>query len=235
MNKKRIIILSIVALVLAAVIVALAIIIPTVKRRREAEKFAQAMNDYYNAKVAQYEEENTEKYGVDVAFIGDSLTDGYDLNKYYTEFTVANRGIGGDTTWGVEKRLKVSLYDINPRVVVMMIGTNNWYDMFDNYERILKDIKKNLPESKIVLMSIPPVGPHYNDRNHHYAFNNVKIKILAEKYSYTYVDIHSKLIDINTEMLRSEYTTDDLHFTPLGYEVITSTLKPVLLHLLGKS
>lgn len=230
-KKKKIIIISSVAATLA-VIIALWVLIPTIKEKRESEKLAKAANEYYNAKVEQYEKENAEKYGVDVAFIGDSLTDGYDVAAYYPEFSVANRGIGGDTTWGVEKRLKASLYDVNPKVVVMMIGSNNWRDMFDNYERILVSLKENLPNSKIVLMSIPPVAGKIADRNHHYAYNNVKIKLLAEKYSYTYVDVHSKLLDTTTDMLREEYTFDGAHFTPLGYEVITDTLKPVLLELL---
>ena len=229
--RKKIIIVTVVAAALALAIV-FSILIPTIKSKREAEERAKIAAEYYNDKVEQFEKENVEKYGVDVAFIGDSLTDGYDVAAYYPEFSVVNRGIGGDTTWGVEKRLKTSLYDVNPKVVVMMIGSNNWRDMFDNYERILISLKENLPDSKIVLMSMPPVAGKIADRNHHYAFKNVKIKLLAEKYSYTYVDVHSKLLDTNTDMLRDEYTTDGAHFTPLGYEVITSVLKPVLFELL---
>ena len=105
-----------------------------VKQKRDEDAVRQMFRDYYNAKVEQYEAENASVYGVDVAFIGDSLTDGYDLSLYYPEFSVANRGIGGDTTFGVEERLKVSLYDANPRVIVMMIGSNNIYTMFENYE-----------------------------------------------------------------------------------------------------
>ena len=74
-----------------------------------------------------YIEENAtyEDYEVDIAFIGDSLTDGYDVKAYYPDFLVSNRGIGGDTTFDLEGRIQVSLYDLKPKVVVMLIGNSN--------------------------------------------------------------------------------------------------------------
>ncbi|MBR2322966.1 MAG: lipolytic protein G-D-S-L family, partial [Clostridia bacterium] len=61
------------------------------------------MQEYYDAKIATYIDENEkyDDYEVDVAFLGDSLTDGYDLEKYYPQYLVLNRGIGGETTFGL--------------------------------------------------------------------------------------------------------------------------------------
>ena len=95
------------------------------------------MREYYETKVKQFEEENKTLGGVDIAFIGDSITDGYDVASYYPSYTVINRGIGGDTTVGLEARLDVSLFAVQPRAVVMLIGANNMGEMFDNYESIL--------------------------------------------------------------------------------------------------
>ena len=125
-------------------------------QKREKEQLLKAMQEYYDAKIATYIDENEkyDDYEVDVAFLGDSLTDGYDLEKYYPQYLVLNRGIGGDTTFGLEKRLKVSVYDLKPKVAVMLIGANNFDTMFDNYENILKGFKENLPNTKIVLLSL---------------------------------------------------------------------------------
>ena len=205
-----------------------------VKQKKDEDAVRQMFRDYYDAKVEQYEAENASVYGVDVAFIGDSLTDGYDLSLYYPEFSVTNRGIGGDTTFGVEERLKVSLYDANPRVIVMMIGSNNIYTMFENYEGLLRSIKENLPDTELVLLSIPPTAGNYKDRNVRIALNNVRIEALAKTYGCHYVDVFSSLLDHKTEELRAEYTSDSVHFTPLGYEVITAHVKPVLTDLLNK-
>ena len=82
---------------------------------------------YYDTKVAAFKEENKtiEQGSIDVAFIGDSLTDHYDVARFYPGITTLNRGIAGDNTYGLYRRLQVSLYDVQPKVVVLLIGSNN--------------------------------------------------------------------------------------------------------------
>ena len=124
-----------VALIVSAVAV-FGFVLPQQRRQDEQERLVQA---YRDAKMEQYRQEN-EKYAdyeVDVAFLGDSLTDGYDLAQYYPQYVTANRGIGGDTTFDLERRLQVSVYDLKPKVAVMLIGANNPDSMLDNYEQIL--------------------------------------------------------------------------------------------------
>ena len=234
-KKRYFIPLCAVALVLLALaIVYFAIVLP---KEREEEELKAAVRAYYEAKLEQYERENAEyeDYEVDVAFIGDSLTDGYDLVKYYPQYLTANRGIGGDTTFGVEERLQVSLFDLKPKVVVMLIGANNMDTMLQNYESILQSLKENLPESKIVLCSLTAMGgEHWGRKNQLAAYNNVSIKLLAQKYDYAYVDLYSVLYDVSIGEVYEGYTTDGGHFTPKGYTVVTDTVTPVLKELLGK-
>lgn len=203
------------------------------QQQEEINEFAEMMKQHYRNKNAAFEKENADIVSVDVVFIGDSLTEGYSLPDFYTGFSVLNRGIGGDTTFGVEDRLNTSAFEVNPRVVVMMIGTNNVDSMLDNYESILIKMKENLPDTKVVVMSVPPAGQGCADRNPTIALNNVSLKLLAEKHGCIYVDIFSLLYDVNTGELRAEYTTDGIHFTKEGYDVITNELNPILLDLLN--
>ena len=203
----------------------------------QEEKIHEMVRAYRVAKLEQYARENTEydDYEVDVAFIGDSLTDGYDLAKYYPQYVTANRGIGGDTTFGLEERLQVSLFDLKPKVVVMLIGANNMDSMFENYESILQSLKQNLPESKIVLLSLTAMGgEHWGRKNQLAAYNNVSIKLLAQKYEYTYVDLYSVLYDVSIGEVYEGYTVDGGHFTNEGYTVVTEQITPVLEKLLGE-
>ncbi len=235
LKKRYLIPLCAVALALVTLaVVYFAVILP---EKREEEKIQEAVRAYYAAKLEQYERENAEydDYEVDVAFIGDSLTDGYDLATYYPQYVTANRGIGGDTTFGVEERLQVSLYDLKPKVVVMLIGANNMDTMFQNYESILQSLKENLPESKIVVLSLTAMGgEHWGRKNQLAAYNNVSIKLLAQKYDYTYVDLYSALYDVSIGEVYEGYTIDGGHFTHEGYTVVTAQITPVLKELLGK-
>ena len=197
---------------------------------KQDKELEQKVKEYREAKIAMYIEENNkyEDYEVDVAFLGDSLTDGYDVANYFPNYVVSNRGIGGDTTFTLEERLQVSAYDLKPKVVVMLIGANNFKTMFDNYEDILIGLKENLPDTKVILLSLSSMSGEWGKNNQLAAYNNVKIKMLADKYNFTYVDIYSPLLNIETGEIYSEYTTDGGHLTKEGYDVITNTITPYI-------
>ena len=188
------------------------------------------VKEYRENKFSIYKTENEayDDYEVDVAFLGDSLTDGYDVSRFYPNYLVSNRGIGGDTTVTLEERLQLSIYDLKPKVLVMLIGANNMDTMFDNYEDILKGFEENLPSTKIILLSLTSMSGEWGKKNQLAAYNNVKIKMLAEKYGYEYVDLYSALMNIETGEIYDEYTTDGGHLTEAGYVVVTETVKPYI-------
>ncbi len=234
MKKKIFLIVAIVLAValIVGIVYYFAAILPQQKKQEELQKMVE---QYYADKLALYRQEN-EKYAdyeVDVAFLGDSLTDGYDLAKYYPQFKTANRGIGGETTHGLEDRLQISVYDLKPKVAVMLIGANNLDTMFENYEDILIGLQKNLPDTKIVLVSLTSMGMDWGHKNQLAAYNNVIIRKLADKYGFTFVDMYTPLFDETTGQIRQSYTTDGAHLTHEGYVVFTETLTPVLNTLLA--
>ena len=224
--------------VLLAILVAVGIwYFAVAKPQKQQDEWNRMVQEYRAAKMAQYRQEN-EQYGdyeVEVAFLGDSLTDGYDLAKYYPQYITANRGIGGDTTFDLEGRLQVSVYDLKPQVVVMLIGANNVDTMLENYESILQGLQENLPDTQVVLLSLTAMGgEHWGKKNQQAAYNNVSIKLLAEKYGFTFVDLYSPLYDVSIGEVYAGYTTDGGHFTHEGYVVLTAQITPVLQELLGK-
>ena len=110
----------------------------------------------------------------------------------------------------------------------MLIGANNIGQMFENYERILVSLGEHLPNTKIVLLSLTSMSGDWGKNNQLAAYNNVKIKLLAEKYSYEYVDLYSSLLNLESGEIYPEYTTDGGHLTPKGYEVLTREITPVV-------
>lgn len=233
MKKKIFLIIAIivVAAMVAGIVLYFTRILPEQKKQEELKK---AIAQYRADKLAVYQQENEQyaDYEIDVAFLGDSLTDGYDLAKYYPQFKTANRGIGGDTTHGLEDRLQISVYDLKPKVAVMLIGANNMDTMFENYENILIGLQKNLPDTKIVLVSLTSMGMDWGHKKQLAAYNNVTIRKLADKYGFTFVDMYTPLFDETTGQIRESYTTDGGHLTHEGYVVFTETLTPVLTALL---
>lgn len=190
---------------------------------------AKKYGEYYHNKVAAFTEENKTLSDVDIAFIGDSITDGYaQYGSAYSDYKVAWRGIGGDTTAGLYDRLDVSLYAVNPKVIVLLIGINNIDTMFENYEKIIGDITQRLPEAELIIQSLHPTSKGLSDRNERILSANERIKNIAAQYGCTYVDMHSALKDEATGEYSSLYTDDGLHPNAKGYEKITEVLLPII-------
>ena len=150
MENKKVKIWNLISTITIAVLlittVALSVIL-IVKNKKEND-----MQTYYYQKCEMFEMENANFARNQIVFIGDSLTDGCMLDKFYSNLPLAtyNRGIGGDTTSGVLKRLKLSLFDINPSKIVLLIGTNDINGgvennkILENYRNILKEISTKL-------------------------------------------------------------------------------------------
>jgi len=228
--SKRVRSIIIASVCAAALIVGLCFFLSWLKERRTAAELAQQHQQYVADKLAAYAAENEvyADYQMDVAFLGDSLTDGYPLAQFYPQFQVTNRGIGGDTTFTLHERLQTSVLDLKPKVIVMLIGANNLPTMFDNYEQILQTFQQELPQTKVVLLSLTSMSGDWGHKNEMAALNNVKIRLLAKKYGYEYVDLFTPLFDLEAGELKAEYTYDGGHLTLAGYEVVTATVTPVL-------
>ena len=211
-------------------IIAILLFLSTLCSCGEDDDWAEQVAAYRAEKMATYEAENEQyaDYEVDVAFLGDSLTDGYDVKSYYPQYLVSNRGIGGETTVGLEERMQVSLYDLKPKVAVMLIGANNMDEMMDNYEDLLRGFEENVPGTKIVILSLTSMSGEWGKKNQLAAYNNVQIKMLAAKYGYEYVDLYSALLNLETGEIYAEYTTDGGHLTELGYDVLTAQITPAV-------
>jgi beta-glucosidase len=110
---------------------------------------------------------------IGVLFIGDSITEGWNgaphiWARYFGKYDPVNFGISGDQTQHVIWRIENGeLEGIRPKVVVVMIGTNNsgrhtGPEIAAANQRIVELIRSKLPETKILLHAIFPRGPRRN-------------------------------------------------------------------------
>lgn len=181
-----------------------------------------------------------EKVPDNYLFLGDSITDFYDLDKYYKDLPVVNSGISGNTTDDILKDMKKRVYQYNPSKVFLLIGTNDLdlkhskEDVIGNIEKILEEIKSNRPKAELYLESIYPVNHDIRRRNNAGNRENSDIKEINEKLEeycedndITYIDMYDLLKD-DDDNLKEEYTKDGLHLSDKGYEVVTKEIKQII-------
>lgn len=237
-TKKDIIYLSIIALLVISTVVLSVLLVVANYKQQSFEH-----GEYYHNKVTSFGVQNANLSEGQIVFIGDSITDLYPLDSYYSDLNRAcyNRGIGGDTTQGVIDRLKVSIFDVNPSTIVLMIGTNDIdggvpnETIIENYKIILSEINKNQPMVELYFVSVIPQNKDLEsytqlnvDKNNNTILTiNEEIKKLCDEFGCTYIDLHSNLIDENG-YLRKELSDDGIHLNANGFEIWTNLLKPYL-------
>ena len=235
------IVVAIVILALAASVVILAIRL----RNSELDNYTAEMQEYYDNKCQSFATQNANSARGQIVFVGDSITDLYILDDHYSDLPLAcyNRGIGGDTTAGVLKRLDVSVLDLEPSIVVLMIGTNDINGglsekgILERYSRIIEKIRSALPDARLYCMSITPENAEIEkytaiklaDTTAKILRINPELRRIAEEKGATYLDLFSLLADENGHLIR-EYSDDGLHLNYNGLSVWTELLKPYFLN-----
>ena len=172
-------------------------------------------------------------------FLGDSITEYYDLEKYFPGMPVVNSGIAGDTTEDILDDMKERVYDYNPSKVFVLIGTNDLRDdksveeVVENIKKIIEEIKQNKKVVEIYLESIYPVNKGINKSvvglrdNDDINEINKQIEEYAKNEGVTFLNTHELLID-DDGLLNEDYTADGLHLNDEGYEVVTEEIMEYL-------
>lgn len=188
----------------------------------------------------------------DIAFIGDSITQGWEGNgrtvwtNYYGTRKCLNFGVGGDRTEHVLWRFENGQLDgVKPKAAVLMIGTNNSNKNKDGTEQyseaeilegvvaIVNQLRARLPETKLLVLGIFPRGQTFSTQRGKLLQINQALAKLADGQMIHYIDFGSQLIEADGAISKS-IMPDSLHLSAQGYEIWAQAIEPKLKELLGE-
>lgn len=176
--------------------------------------------------------------------LGDSITDFFNWYELFYDFSkvsgqaVYNRGISGDTTDRLLERLDDNVLSINPKNIVLLIGTNDigrglpLSMSVENVSKIIKMAKGKCPDVNFILQAVYPINRGMRDKfekrsNEKIELMNKEFIKLSEKYGCVWLDITDKLKD-ETGNLKKEYTYDGLHLNVCAYKIVAENVIPLL-------
>ena len=171
-----------------------------------------------------------------IVFIGDSLTDFYPVQEFFPTVHIYNRGVVGNTTKDLEKRLD-NILELEPAKLFMQIGINDIKGRIPTPNQLAQRILKiaaafSDSNTKIYLISLYPVNKTRPFRllwrrikNDYIQAVNLSLEKACERLGYIYVNVHDYLLDKNNS-LKKEYTVDGLHLNIEGYALVSIVLKP---------
>ena len=189
--------------------------------------------EHYAPRVAKFQAEPVVTGRI--IFLGNSITEGGNWQKLTGDTTAINRGIGGDITFGVLKRLD-DIIIRQPSKLFILIGINDIGKdipdtvIADNIRKIVTTVSQGSPSTKIYVQSILPLNPdtknfpqHYDKEEHGLRVNAMLPAILAP-LNCTFVNIFPLFLDTKRRM-DAQYTIDGLHVNAKGYGIWVDYLK----------
>ncbi|MDE3178184.1 MAG: SGNH/GDSL hydrolase family protein [Acidobacteriota bacterium] len=166
-----------------------------------------------------------------VVFMGDSITQGWNLEQSFPGKPYINRGISGQTSSQMLIRFRQDVIDLQPKVVVILAGTN---DLAGNTGPMTpKETHGNIMSMaqlasangiRVVLCSVLPSVNFWwhrglKDPAPRIAALNNWIEGYAREKGYVYVDYYSAMKD-SAGGLPAKLSKDGVHPLPAGYEIM---------------
>ena len=170
-----------------------------------------------------------------IVFLGDSITDLWNLAKAFPGKPYINRGIGAQVTAQMLVRFEDDVVDLKPKAVVLLAGTNAVSGMLqvETPRTIIANITAMADIAdgrgiRVVLSSILPVND-YTDNARHMLVDrppatlraiNAGLRDLARRRGYAYIDYAGAMSD-RRGLLEAGLTNDGLHPNAVGYARMT--------------
>lgn len=218
-------------------------------------RYEKQLSDW--AQLARYREANLKivpptKDERRVVFMGDSITDGWNLAEYFPAKPYINRGISGQTTPQMLVRFRADVINLKPKVVVILAGTN---DIAGNTGPMsLEDTAQNLISMaelaranniRVVLASVLPVSDRLKNKegvllvqtksrpNEKIMAMNALIKKYAADNNLVYLDYYAATVD-KDGTLKDGTSYDGLHPNADGYKIMQPLAEQAIARALQK-
>jgi N-acetylglucosamine-6-sulfatase len=177
-----------------------------------------------------------------IVFLGDSITQAWEdtgksaWDKHFAPLGAVNWGYSGDRTEHLIWRLQNgSIQRLNPKVAVILIGTNNTghsqrpaTETLAGIRQTLNDLSWKWPDTKIILMSIFPRAEKADDPLRQLNDEiNEQLKTLVNGKRIHLLDINAKFMN-DEGTLRKELLPDLLHLSPAAYDIWADALSSKL-------
>ncbi|MEZ8366794.1 SGNH/GDSL hydrolase family protein [Vibrio cyclitrophicus] len=169
----------------------------------------------------------------DLVVFGDSITEWAPWADIFRDVSMVNRGLAGDTTTGMLRRIDTTL-NVKPKLVCFMAGINDLAQgysvdhIYQNYIEMLTTWRAQ--GITILVQSTLHVGNKLQGLNPQVSELNKRLQAYCEQHDIEFLDVNRVLAP--NQLLSNEYSCDDLHLNAKAYQVWAEILQPKIKELL---
>lgn len=208
------------------------------------------LRDYQIDTIAKIMRNNRDSKPNGILFFGDSITEMYDIEKYYPEIKIKyNSGVSGSTSESLMWICDEAVIKFKPKVMVFLVGTNDLgntnmrspREIAMNVKNLFDLISGNLKDIKIIHVSTLPCNEELHGETAGKIMRSNKIiKAVNEEYlemlksfkNVIFINAFEEFIDKDTNNIKNNLSEDGLHLTKEGYDLLTKIIKPEITKLI---
>lgn len=161
----------------------------------------------------------------EILFVGNSIMYNFNLQKWFSNQHVKNRGIGMDKTTDILNRLD-EILESKPSQIFLMMGINDLSQgrspeqTIETYKQVVVRVQTESPQTELVIMSVLPVALRFKNA----LSQNIEVNDLNNLLRHLCTDRHLEYVALNDRLqddgfLKDAYTVDGIHLNEAGYKI----------------
>ncbi|MEP6596416.1 MAG: GDSL-type esterase/lipase family protein [Ginsengibacter sp.] len=173
-----------------------------------------------------------------ILFVGSSsFTRWVDVQDYFPNHTIINRGFGGSSFPDVIRYADVIIFPYHPKQIVIYCGENDIagsdsvtaQTVFERFKQLFKIIRSNLEKISVLYISIKPSPSRQHLMPKFEEANNLIKKYLKKKKKAVFIDVYHSMLNEDGTPLKDIFVEDSLHMKAKGYAIWQKIIEPYLL------
>ena len=202
--------------------------------------FVKAQNTPFYSEIQQFKKEDSIHFPPKhaILFLGSSsFRKWQDVQKYFPDYTIINRGFGGSTIPDAIRYLNEIVYPYEPKQVLIYEGDNDLASsdkitadsVLNRFEKLFSLIRKHLPNTSIAFVSIKPSPSREKLMPEMQEANSMIKDFLSHQKNAAFIDVYHGMLNKDGTPDKSLFIGDELHMNDKGYHIWQRIIKPYLL------
>ncbi|MBM3861018.1 MAG: hypothetical protein FJ395_15410 [Verrucomicrobia bacterium] len=156
------------------------------------------------------------------------------LAEDFPDHRVINRGFGGSQIIDASHFAERIIFPCKPKMIVLRSGSNDLKSgksaeqVFADFRAFVDKVRKALPQTKIVFVSMNPTPARWNQHDREVAVNTAVAAFAKRTSRVKYIETHDHYLGPDGQPRADVLIADKLHFNAEGYKILTKLIRPYL-------
>ncbi len=183
-------------------------------------------------------EKSSDTANCPILFVGSSsFTKWHDVNDYFPETHILNRGFGGSTLLDQMEYATKLIFSCHPRQIVIYCGENDLAEnerlsgaaVYKRFKHFYRMIKKQFPDMPVAFISLKPSQSRWNLQAKMQKANRKIKRFLQCHHRGEFIDVYSLMLGEDGKPIPQIFIEDNLHMNKQGYMIWKKAIDPVLI------